>query len=136
MDESHLIEVFGREREFLEAFCNYEDLFPKYSREDFYWRWIWEGEEKREAFFARLEDVKEQFLSLMRTVAIAEDEAEAARKGIKAWKAAKTPPQPGQEGGKDKETSAPQTTAPWDWKWLIDKIFEVIKLFNWLFNRQ
>lgn len=38
--------------------------------------------------------------------------------------------QPGQGEVKDKETSSPQTTAPWDWKWLIDKIFEVIKLFN------
>lgn len=41
-----------------------------------------------------------------------------------------TPPQPGQGEVKDKETSSPQTTAHWDWKWLIDKIFEVIKLFN------
>ena len=92
-NDSYLQEVFEGEEKFLEVFCDYEDLFPEYSRGDFYWRLIWESEKKRNALFTRLENVKEQFESLLRTVAKAEDEAEAERKGIKKWKDTKTPPQ-------------------------------------------
>lgn len=98
-NDSCLREVFEWEDKFLEVFCDYEDLFPEYSREDFYWRLLWEGEEKRTTLFDRLEDVKEQFWSLASTVAIAEGKVEAERKGIEAWKAAKTPPQAEGKGG-------------------------------------
>ena len=88
-DEGRLIEVSKWERKFYKVFCKYEDLFPKYSRKDFYWRLIWGGEKKRVALFTRLDDIKEKFWSLLRTVARAEDDAEAERKGIKKWKDAK-----------------------------------------------
>ncbi|HHT9130910.1 MAG TPA: toll/interleukin-1 receptor domain-containing protein [Candidatus Tripitaka californicus] len=91
-----MIEVIKCETEFFEVFHDYDNLFPEYKHEGFYWRLIWEGAEERDALFTRLDAVEERFGELLRTVAQTELDAEAERKGIKKFLAS----QAGQAGDK------------------------------------